>query len=208
MKKGILTIVSGFAGAGKGTIVNRLVSEYDNYALSVSMTTRKPRPGEQDGVHYFFISKEEFEKNIKENKMLEYAQYVDNYYGTPKEYVENKLNAGQDVILEIEYLGAFQVKKMMPDALMLFVTPPSAEILYNRLKGRGTETDEVIAKRMLRASTEADIIDKYDYIIVNDDIDLSVKETHEIIQNAKSSTGRNKDFINEIKLGLEKYQAI
>lgn len=207
MKKGILTIVSGFAGAGKGTIVNRLVNEYDNYALSVSMTTRKPRPGEQDGVHYFFIDKEAFEKNIEENKMLEYAQYVDNYYGTPREYVENKLNAGQDVILEIEYLGAFQVKKMMPEALLLFVTPPSADVLYNRLKGRGTETDEVIAKRMARACTEADIIEKYDYIIVNDDIDVSVKEAHEIIQNAKNATGRNKDLINEIKLGLEKYQA-
>ena len=207
MKKGILTIVSGFAGAGKGTIVNRLVDEYDNYALSVSMTTRKPRPGEQDGVHYFFIDKEAFEKNIEENKMLEYAQYVDNYYGTPREYVENKLNAGQDVILEIEYLGAFQVKKMMPEALLLFVTPPSADVLYNRLKGRGTETDEVIAKRMARACTEADIIEKYDYIIVNDDIDVSVKEAHEIIQNAKNATGRNKDLINEIKLGLEKYQA-
>ena len=197
--------MSGFAGAGKGTIVNRLVNDYDNYALSISMTTRAPRPGEQDGVHYFFINKEQFEKNIAEHKMLEYAQYVDNYYGTPREYVEQKLNAGQDVILEIEYMGAFQVKEMMPEALLIFVTPPSAEILYNRLKGRGTETDEVIAKRMKRASTEADIIEKYDFIIVNDDIDEAVRETHEIIQNAKSSVKRNTDFIEEIKKGLSVY---
>ncbi len=205
MKKGILTIVSGFAGAGKGTIVNRLVQDYDNYALSISMTTRSPRPGEQDGVHYFFTDKEQFEKNIEEHKMLEYAQYVDNYYGTPREYVEQKLNAGEDVILEIEYKGAFQVKEMMPEALLIFVTPPSAEILYNRLKGRGTETDEVIAKRMKRAHEEADIISKYDFIIVNDDIDESVSQAHEIIQNAKSSVNRNTEFIEDIKRGLPLY---
>jgi len=203
-ERGILTVISGFSGAGKGTLVKKLVSEYDNYALSISMTTRAPRVGEEDGVHYFFIDREQFEKNIADSKMLEYAEYVGNYYGTPREYVEKMLDAGKDVILEIEYMGAFQVKKMMPEALMLFVTPPSAEELYRRLKGRGTETDEVIAGRMNRATMEADIVDKYEYILLNDDLDTCVRETHEIIQNAKYSVTRNAEFIKNIKEELSK----
>ena len=201
-ERGILTVISGFSGAGKGTLVKKLMSEYDNYALSISMTTRKPREGEQDGVHYFFIDREQFEKNIEEGKMLEHAEYVGNYYGTPREYVEDKLKAGKDVILEIEYMGAFQVKKMMPEALLLFVTPPSATELYRRLKGRGTETDEVISNRMKRAIEEADIVDKYEYILLNDDLDTCVRETHEIIQNAKYSVERNAEFIKTIKTEL------
>lgn len=201
-ERGILTVISGFSGAGKGTLVKKLISEYDNYSLSISMTTRQPRTGEEDGVHYFFISREQFEKNIAENKMLEHAEYVGNYYGTPREYVESQLSAGKDVILEIEYLGAFQVKKMMPEALLLFVTPPSAEELYRRLVGRGTETEEVIAGRMKRAIEEADIVDKYEYILLNDDLDTCVRETHEIIQNAKYSVKRNAEFINTIKQEL------
>ena len=133
-ERGILTVISGFSGAGKGTLVGKLISEYDNYSLSISMTTRAPRPGEQDGVNYFFIDRETFERNISEGKMLEHAEYQGNYYGTPREYVEQQLSAGKDVILEIEYLGAFQVKKMMPEALLLFVTPPSADV--PRLKSR------------------------------------------------------------------------
>lgn len=198
-ERGILTVISGFSGAGKGTLVRKLLDEYDNYSLSISMTTRKPREGEVDGVHYFFIDREQFEKNIADGKMLEHAEYVGNYYGTPREYVESQLSAGKDVILEIEYMGAFQVKKMMPEALMLFVTPPSADELYRRLKGRGTETDDVIAGRMQRAIEEADIVDKYEYILLNDDLDTCVRETHEIIQNAKYSVSRNADFIKLIK---------
>lgn len=198
-ERGILTVISGFSGAGKGTLVRKLLDGYDNYSLSISMTTRKPREGEVDGVHYFFIDREQFEKNIADGKMLEHAEYVGNYYGTPREYVESQLSAGKDVILEIEYMGAFQVKKMMPEALMLFVTPPSADELYRRLKGRGTETDDVIAGRMQRAIEEADIVDKYEYILLNDDLDTCVRETHEIIQNAKYSVSRNADFIKLIK---------
>lgn len=198
-ERGILTVISGFSGAGKGTLVRKLLDEYDNYSLSISMTTRKPREGEVDGVHYFFIDREQFEQNIADGKMLEHAEYVGNYYGTPREYVESQLSAGKDVILEIEYMGAFQVKKMMPEALMLFVTPPSADELYRRLKGRGTETDDVIAGRMQRAIEEADIVDKYEYILLNDDLDTCVRETHEIIQNAKYSVSRNADFIKLIK---------
>lgn len=198
-ERGILTVISGFSGAGKGTLVKKLIEEYDNYALSISMTTRKPREGEVDGVHYFFIDRESFEKNIADGKMLEHAEYVGNYYGTPREYVEQQLSAGKDVILEIEYLGAFQVKKMMPEALLVFVTPPSAEELHKRLKGRGTESDEVIKNRMIRATEEADIVEKYEYILLNDNLDTCVRETHEIIQNAKYSVSRNAEFIKMLK---------
>ncbi len=202
-RRGVLAVISGFSGAGKGTLVKKIMETYDSYALSISMTTRNPRAGEEDGVHYFFISREQFEQNIADGKMLEHAEYVGNYYGTPREYVERQLQAGRDVILEIEYMGAFQVKKMMPDALLLFVTPPSADELYRRLKGRGTETDDVIAGRMKRAIEEADIVNKYDYLLVNDDLDTCVRETHEIIQNTKYSVERNAEFIEEIKRELE-----
>ena len=203
-KRGILTVISGFSGVGKGTLVKKLVEKYDNYALSVSMTTRSPRPGEIDGVHYFFINKEQFEQNIADKKMLEYANYVGNYYGTPREYVESMLNAGKDVILEIECAGAFQVKEMMPDTLLLFVVPPSADELYKRLKGRGTESEEVILGRMKRAIEEADIVDKYEYMLLNESLEDCVRETHEIIQNEKYSVSRNAEFIKQIKDELVK----
>lgn len=139
-KKGILIILSGFSGVGKGTVVRRLLSDYDNYALSISATTRKPREGEEDGVSYFFKSKEEFEQMIKEDSFIEHARYVENYYGTPKAYVQEQLDAGKDVILEIEIQGALKVKEKYPDALMLFLVPPDAQTLKERLVGRGTET--------------------------------------------------------------------
>jgi guanylate kinase len=201
-ERGILTVISGFSGAGKGTLVKKLISEYDNYALSISMTTRAPRPGEVDGKDYFFIDKAQFERNIANGLMLEHACYQDNYYGTPREYVEEQLDAGRDVILEIEYLGAFQVKKMMPEALMLFVTPPSAPELLRRLRGRQTESEEKIRGRMVRAVEEADQVDKYDFILLNDDLDTCVRETHEIIQNAKYAASRNKVFIDDFKTEL------
>ena len=200
--RGVLTVISGFSGAGKGTLVKKLISEYDNYSLSISMTTRAPRDGEKDGVDYFFIDKAAFERNISEGRMLEYAEYVGNYYGTPREYVEKQLGQGRDVILEIEYLGAFQVKKMLPEALLLFVTPPSATELLRRLRGRNTETEDKIRDRMKRAIEEADIVDKYEYILLNDDLDICVRQTHEIIQNAKYSVSRNAAFIQEIKKEL------
>lgn len=200
--RGVLTVISGFSGAGKGTLVKKLISEYDNYSLSVSMTTRAPREGEVNGKDYFFIDKLAFERNIKDGMMLEHAEYQGNYYGTPREYVEKQLSAGKDVILEIEYLGAFQVKKMLPEALLLFVTPPSAEELLRRLRGRHTETEEQIQGRMRRAIEESDIVDKYEFILLNDDLDTCVRQTHEIIQNAKFSVSRNAAFIEEIKKEL------
>ena len=163
MSKGVLTIVSGFSGAGKGTVMKGLLANYDNYALSISATTRRPREGEQDGREYFFKTREEFEQMIAEGAFIEYAQYVENYYGTPKAYVEEQLANGKDVLLEIEIQGALQVKKLRPDALLIFITPPSAEILEQRLTGRGTETPEVIAMRMNRAVEEAAYMDAYDW---------------------------------------------
>ncbi|MCR4650908.1 MAG: guanylate kinase [Lachnospiraceae bacterium] len=200
--KGLLTVISGFSGAGKGTLVKRLISDYDNYALSVSMTTRAPRAGEENGVHYFFIDKEEFERHIEAGDLLEYARYVDNYYGTPKSYVEKMLGEGKDVILEIEIQGALKVKELMPEALLLFVTPPSAYELKSRLVGRGTETEEVINKRIARAGEESQGVENYEYIIINDDLDQCVTKTHEIIQNAKFSPIRKEAFIEKIRKEL------
>ena len=151
MSKGILVVVSGFSGAGKGTVMKRLLEKYNDYALSISVTTRNPRPGEEDGREYFFRTKEEFEKLIKEDALIEYAQYVENYYGTPRSYVEEQLQAGKNVILEIEIQGAMKVKEKIPEALLVFVTPPTVEELEKRLKGRGTETAQVIAERLARA---------------------------------------------------------
>ncbi len=170
-KKGILVVVSGFAGSGKGTLMKKLMTDYDDYALSVSATTRLPRPGEVDGREYFFKTVEEFKKMIAEEEFIEYAQYVSNYYGTPKKYVKEQLNEGKDVILEIEIQGALQIKEKFPEALLLFVTPPSAEILKNRLIGRGTEEASVIQKRLERAREEAEGIEKYDYFVINDELD-------------------------------------
>ena len=145
MNKGILVVVSGFSGAGKGTVMKRLMEKYDDYALSVSATTRKPRPGEEDGREYFFRTRDEFEKLIEEDALLEYARYVENYYGTPRSYVEEQLQAGRNVILEIEIQGAMKIKEKIPEALLVFVTPPTVEELERRLTGRGTETAQVIA---------------------------------------------------------------
>ena len=191
--KGVLTIISGFSGVGKGTLVKMLLEKYDNYALSISATTREPRVGEQDGVNYFFITKEEFEKKIDNKELLEYAQYVGNYYGTPRRYVEEQLNNGKDVLLEIEIQGAMQIKEIMPDAMTIFVMPPDAKTLKERLVGRGTESMEVIDERLKRAVVESQGIEKYDNILVNDDLEESV------IQASHNSSFRNIDFIKEIR---------
>jgi len=203
--KGILTVVSGFSGAGKGTLMKRLMEDYDNYALSISMTTRAPREGERDGIEYFFTTREKFEETIANDGLIEYAQYVGNYYGTPRAYVESQLEAGKDVILEIEIQGALKVKKQYPDCLLLFVTPPSAKELEKRLVGRGTETAEVIAKRLARAVEESQGIEDYDYIVVNDDLDLCVKQLHSLVQNEHFKISQKKDFIEEIREELKEF---
>ena len=159
-RQGILIVVSGFSGAGKGTIMKALTERYEGYALSVSATTRSPRPGEEDGKAYFFKSVEEFEQMIADGALIEYARYVSNYYGTPRSYVEEQLAAGHDVILEIEIQGARKIKEQYPDAVLLFVTTNDAQTLKDRLTGRGTESEEVIRNRLLRAAQEAEGIEE------------------------------------------------
>lgn len=205
-KRGILLVVSGFSGAGKGTLMKELIRRYENYALSISATTRAPREGEQDGREYFFRTKEEFEKMIAEDALIEHACYVENYYGTPRAYVEKQLAAGRDVILEIEIQGALQIKERFPDTLLLFVSPPDAKSLKTRLIGRGTESMEVIESRLKRAAEEADGIEKYDYFIINDDLDMCVEQVHQIIQGEHSRVSRSLELIESIRTDLKKFQ--
>jgi guanylate kinase len=202
-ERGILIVVSGFSGSGKGTIMKEIMRRYDNYALSVSATTRKPRPGEEEGREYFFRSTEEFEKMIAKDELIEYARYVDNYYGTPRAYVEEQLEAGKDVILEIEIQGALKVKDKFPHTLLLFVTPPTAGELKSRLAGRGTETEDVIDFRMKRAKEEALGMDRYDYLLINDVVDECVEEMHQIIRGEHRRSFRNMAFIERMKEELK-----
>ena len=212
MKKGILVVASGFSGAGKGTIMKKLMSEYgENYALSISATTRAPREGEEHGREYFFITTEEFEAMIERDELVEYAKYVSNYYGTPKTYVEEQLAAGKNVILEIEIQGALKIKEKFPETVLMFITAPSADELKNRLTGRGTETQEVIDARMSRAYEESLGVENYDYLVVNDDLDECVARVNEIIckEGEKSTSdledcriSSNIEFINNMRKEL------
>ena len=197
--RGVLVIVSGFSGAGKGTVMKALMNKYDNYALSISATSRAPRPGEMEGREYFYKTVEEFEKMIAEDALIEYAQYVGNYYGTPKAYVENMLDEGKDVILEIELQGAMKVKAKMPETVLIFITPPTANELKNRLIGRGTEDEVTINARLKRAAEEAEYMDNYDYLLINDDLESCVDNLHELIQSEHSKVSRNIDRINFIR---------
>lgn len=178
--KGKLVIVSGFSGVGKGTVVKALLDKYDDYVLSVSMTTRKPREGEIEGINYYFVSDEQFEEMINKDGFLEYAGYVGHYYGTPKKLVLDSLEQGKNVILEIEVQGALQVKEKYPDSIMVFIIPPKASVLRERLAGRGTETEEQINNRLKRAGEESEQMSFYDYLVVNDKVDDCVERLHEI----------------------------
>lgn len=207
--KGKLVVISGFSGAGKGTLMKALMKEYgDSYALSVSATTRNPRPGEMDGVDYFFVTKDEFEQMIAEDALIEYAQYVGNYYGTPKEYVQQQLDLGKNVILEIEIQGALKIKEKFPDTVLMFVTAPNANELKNRLVGRGTETPEVIAARLSRACEESMGMEKYDYLVINDTIENGISLIDRLICDERSGNKENNrahrvsaniDFINKMR---------
>lgn len=202
-KEGILIVFSGFSGAGKGTIMKELLKRYpETYALSVSATTRSPRPGETEGIEYFFKTREEFEKMIEKEELIEYARYVENYYGTPKAYVEEQLLAGKDVILEIEIQGALNIKKMFPQALLLFVTTWDGKTLKERLLGRGTETLDVVQARLLRAGEESQGMENYDYLVVNEDLGLTVEQVHSIICSEHMRVSRNTEFIHHIREDL------
>ena len=183
--------------------MKRLMEEYDNYALSISATTRSPREGELDGREYFFVDKDRFQQMIAEGELIEYAQYVNHYYGTPRDYVERQMASGKDVILEIEIQGAMKIKEQFPESLLLFVTPPSAEELQKRLVGRGTETADVIAQRLSRAYEESEGMDAYDYIVVNDDLDVCAAEVQKFVEAAKNEPSRRREFIKEIREELK-----
>lgn len=191
-KEGLKIVISGPSGSGKGTIVNKLI-ENENSIVSISATTRKPRVGEVDGKHYFFRSKEDFEEMIRNNELLEYARFCDNYYGTPKKFVEDTTASGKNIILEIEVEGALQVKEIYPEAVFIFVIPPSLEELRQRLIDRQTETIDVIDKRLSRAKEELPYYKEYDYLVVNDDIDSAVTSIENIIncEMQKSSNFKN-----------------
>lgn len=197
--RGVLAVVSGFSGAGKGTLMKALISKHDNYALSISATTRSPREGEENGREYFFKTTEEFEQMIAQDQLIEYARYVGNYYGTPKEYVFSNIEAGRDVLLEIEIQGALKIKEKFPDAVLLFITPPNAEELKKRLISRGTESPEVINARLQRAAQEAKGIEDYDFILVNDQVDTCVDEMHALIQSMHKRVTNHLTFISKIR---------
>lgn len=185
MNKGKLVVISGPSGVGKGTIVNRVLAERKNCALSISCTTRSPRVGEKDGVNYFFITKDKFENMIEENGFLEYSQHFSNYYGTPKFFVERKLKDGCDVILEIDVDGALNVKKAYNGAILVMIAPPDKKALFERLKGRGTEDESEIEKRITRADYELSKTNEYDYTVINDDLDIAVKQVVQILEQGE-----------------------
>lgn len=192
--KGLLIVVSGPSGAGKDTICQKLIKENSNIWMSVSMTTRKPRPLEKDGVDYFFVSSEEFENKINDNTFLEYASYNDNYYGTPKDKVEEKLKEGKDVILVIDINGAINIKKIIPSALFIFIMPPDMETLKNRLIGRKTESKDKVVKRFITAYNEVNNYKKYNYVVVNDKVEDAVNKVKSIIQSEKCRVDRIEDI--------------
>ena len=204
MKKlGVLSVISGFSGVGKGTIVKKLVAEED-YALSISATSRAPREGEVHGREYFFLTRDEFHSMIESDGLIEWAESVNNFYGTPREYVEERLAEGKDVILEIEPQGALKIKEKYPEAVLIFIVPPNAKELENRLIGRGTEEAATIKKRLKRAAEETEYIDNYEYIVVNDNLDDAVRDIHHIIQAASHKKDRAEGFIEALTDDLKK----
>jgi len=202
--EGLLVVVSGPSGSGKGTLLKLLSQKLDSIRYSISVTTRKPRVAEVDGVHYFFRTVEQFEEMIRNNELLEWDKYCDNYYGTPKSYIEKSLSEGYDIILEITVEGAMNVKRNFPDSVTIFILPPSYDELRNRIHGRGTENSDVIEKRLEKAKSEINYINKYDYVIVNDDIEIAVNDMISILNAEKHRYCRMKknlsDFLKEVKL--------
>ncbi|WP_203664038.1 guanylate kinase [Lacticaseibacillus sp. 53-4] len=183
-ERGMLIVLSGPSGVGKGTVRQAMLADdFRDFQYSVSMTTRKPRPGEQDGVDYYFRTKEQFEAEIAAGQMLEYAKYVDNYYGTPLKYVNKTLDSGRDVLLEIEVKGAMQVREKCPDGVFIFLTPPDLMELKHRLIGRGTDSADVINKRVKQAAEEVKMMENYDYAVVNDEVPKACKRIERIIES-------------------------
>ncbi|GKX31684.1 guanylate kinase [Vallitalea longa] len=203
-KKGILIIISGFSGAGKGSVVKELLTKGD-YILSISSTTRSPREYEEHGREYFFDSKKEFERMIENNELIEWASYCDNYYGTPRKFVEHSLEQGKNVILEIEMQGALDVKQQYEDAVLIFITAPTVKELKARLQNRGTESIEVIDKRLKRAYEEAEVMNKYDYIVINDDLQTCAEDINSIINAEHKNAKRNNELRERLKGEFKEY---
>ena len=201
-RKGLLLVISGPAGVGKGTINLSLISRNSDIRMSVSATTRSPRPGEIDGVHYFFKSEEEFQKMIEDGAFLEYMRVFNtHYYGTPKSFVEQELDEGRSVILEIDVQGAMRVKAAYPDAVLIFIAPPSMSELKSRLIHRGTESSEAIDRRFETAYQEMKYINQYDYVVVNDILDLAIARTEDIIVAERCKVSRNGELIEKLQGG-------
>ena len=197
---GQVIVISAPSGAGKGTVIKELLNnDSKSRWLSVSATSRKPREGEKEGVNYYYLTKEDFEKKIKEDYFLEYTNYAGNYYGTPKEYIKEKLNKGIDVILEIEIEGATNIKKLIPEALFIFIMPPSLKDLAKRLKKRGTESNEKIIKRFHEAYKEVNEVTKYNYVVVNDKIELAVEKIEAILKAEKCRVDRIEEVYLDTK---------
>ena len=198
-QKGILTVISGPAGSGKGTVISTLLEKYPKFRYSVSYTSREPRPGEINGVNYTFITKEEFSGMITEGKFLEHAEYVGDYYGTPVDYIKENVDQGYNIILEIDLQGALQIKSKFKEAVLIMLIPPSFKALEERLRGRGTESEEKIVQRLARAKEEVGYFDSYDYVVINDDgkYEQAAEEINNIINSEKYRTFRNGDILKE-----------
>lgn len=196
-KKGMLVVISGPAGVGKGTLCRALMAQANDLEYSVSVTTRASRSGETEGKEYYFRTKEEFKKMIEEEKLLEWAEFLGNFYGTPRFHVEAMLEKGKTIILEIDIQGAKQIKALYPQGVFIFIVPPSLAVLSNRLRGRGTESEEVIQNRLARALEELENVKDYNYAVENDDIEVAVKKLKSIIVAENCSTDRVVFFLKE-----------
>ena len=198
MSKGVLYVLSAPSGCGKGTVLKELFGRNDNIYYSISATTRAPREGEENGVSYYFVTKERFLELIESGGMLEYAEFCGNYYGTPRKAIEDRLEQGCDVVLEIETAGAMKVKRACPEAVLIFMLPPSIEVLKHRLIGRGTDSEEVIKRRVSEAEREIHMSYKYDYVFVNDELSKAVDDLENIMKSAKYLVSQNKDLIKGV----------
>lgn len=199
MKPGLLVVVSGPAGVGKGCIVRKMMELSDCVVLSVSATSRNPRPAENEGKNYFFKTREQFESMIENQQLIEWVEYCGNYYGTPRDFVESEIAKGHVVILEIEVEGALNVRRLFPDCVLCFILPPAYDELEKRLRGRATENEETILKRLTRAKEEFKFIDKYDYIILNDTVDAAAQRFVNIVESEQMRTQRNHEMIENFK---------
>ena len=201
--RGLLIVLSGPSGVGKGTVRAAIFkNNIFNYVYSVSATTRESRPGEQDGVDYYFVSRDEFEKLIEQDALLEYAEYVGNYYGTPIQKIEENLAAGNDVFLEIEVQGALKVRQRMPEGIFIFLAPPNLQELESRITGRGTDGEAIIYERMQKAREEIELMQHYDYVVVNDEVEFAVEKINSIIQSEHLKVER---VVDKIKADIHKY---